>query len=385
MLSGLFQKEASETTAAGTATITEDTVIYFDRTSDYSWYTPYFKTKIGSGSYSAYQQMTLVSGNLYKFTLPAGTTAMTISHTSTEYADCVYTDWAPYELGFGPCNLLTVTGRTDGKMTGSWGYYGAVSAGSTMYVDVANWGILGNNEGYAIWFFDKRKGSSADTFSAAMTPVANTPSLYQVNVPGSNSEEWRQFIVMQGDLTQANWWDGKVKQTVNIPCSELNGSNNYVVLSNSKEGGNYKASVGSIDDDGIDDIRALNWGTNFLANVTCSGTGSITKDEWTASSTAWGLLNSGAQEKIRTAEANQEGTNLEKAVARYDYICKKYERTNYIGRDLSKVLLSGVIVSPAQSNNGSSTTLLVSIVTLTSLVSVVGAVFAWRSRKSKQQ
>ena len=76
---------------------------------------------------------------------------------------------------------------------------------------------------------------------------------------------------------------------------------------------------------------ALSWGTSFLSLITCNnGVTAPNKTKWTETQTNYNALSTTEKNKVLNASANESGTDLEKAVARYVYIVNKYKnRTDY--------------------------------------------------------
>ena len=82
---------------------------------------------------------------------------------------------------------------------------------------------------------------------------------------------------------------------------------------------------------------ALEYAQNFLAAFTCDATGATAPTfasgkSWASLKTAFNSLSTPHQNTLRNATANENGTDIEKAMARYDYVVAKYGYENFINR-----------------------------------------------------
>ena len=85
---------------------------------------------------------------------------------------------------------------------------------------------------------------------------------------------------------------------------------------------------------------ALEYAQNFLAAFTCDATGTnaptfASGKSWATLKTAFSSLSTPHQNTLKNATANQSGTDIEKAVARYDYVVAKYGYENFMNRTIS--------------------------------------------------
>ena len=85
---------------------------------------------------------------------------------------------------------------------------------------------------------------------------------------------------------------------------------------------------------------ALEYAQNFLAAFTCDATGTnaptfASGKSWTTLKTAFNSLTTPHQNTLKNATANESGTDIEKAVARYDYVVAKYGYENFMNRTIS--------------------------------------------------
>ena len=82
---------------------------------------------------------------------------------------------------------------------------------------------------------------------------------------------------------------------------------------------------------------ALEYAQNFLAAFTCDATGTnaptfTSGNSWASLKTAFNNLSTPHQNTLKNATANENGTDIEKAMARYDYVVAKYGYENFINR-----------------------------------------------------
>ena len=82
---------------------------------------------------------------------------------------------------------------------------------------------------------------------------------------------------------------------------------------------------------------ALEYAQNFLAAFTCDSTGAnaptfVGSNTWATLKAAFNNLSTPHQNTLKNATANESGTDIEKAMARYDYVVAKYGYENFINR-----------------------------------------------------
>ncbi len=78
----------------------------------------------------------------------------------------------------------------------------------------------------------------------------------------------------------------------------------------------------------------------FLSAITCDSTGASAPTfasgySWSELSSQFSALDSTYQSTLQNADANESGTTIEQAMARYDYIVAKYSYDNFINRTIS--------------------------------------------------
>ena len=124
---------------------------------------------------------------------------------------------------------------------------------------------------------------------------------------------------------------------------------------------------------------ALSWGTSFLSLVTCNnGVTAPNKTKWAETQTNYNALSTTEKNKVLNASANESGTDLEKAVARYVYIVNKYKnRTDYpdyLNKASSANFMNVV-------NVGNNTTTIIMVIGLVSILSGVSLYFFFYKKK----
>ncbi len=80
---------------------------------------------------------------------------------------------------------------------------------------------------------------------------------------------------------------------------------------------------------------AATYAATFLSAFTCNAQGTSAPTfttSWAQLKTAFNALDTADQNTLRNATANENGTDIEKAMARYDYVVAKYGYENFISR-----------------------------------------------------
>ncbi len=146
-----------------------------------------------------------------------------------------------------------------------------------------------------------------------------------------------------------------------------------------------QTTIEVIEDDGA---KALAFGTSFL-NKTATACTDGTKDNSEELKTAWAVLNTefnalsdGAKKLVKEAVANNAGTDLEKAMARYDHIVKRYsaahtEISDFIGRGVTASLTNQLFKTNTTNN-----IMVISIIACAS-AAAIGSFFFIRKRKEQ--
>lgn len=133
---------------------------------------------------------------------------------------------------------------------------------------------------------------------------------------------------------------------------------------------------------------ALAFGTSFLSKTATACTDG-TKDNsealktaWTALTNEFSALSDGAKKLVKDAAANNAGTDLEKAMARYDHIVKRYsaihtEINDFIGRGVTASLTNQLFKANTTNN-----IMVISLIACAS-AAAIGSFFFIRKRKEQ--
>ncbi len=207
---------------------------------------------------------------------------------------------------------------------------GGLASGKGVYIDVttAPAGSWKLTDGYGIYcyFFSIVNGSgAAEAWSAKATLVPGETKIYECEVPQYSSAdvEWAKLIVVNNN-TPAFVEGLNQYQTQDLWYNATMRSYQHITFTGSLTG-EYKAEAAS-NSSYTDATRAESWGTRFNASITCDGDGGNDAD-----STKWGTAKSefdaaplAARNLIKNSTASSSGTQLQKAVSKYDDIIYKY-------------------------------------------------------------
>lgn len=239
--------------------------------------------------------------------------------------------------------------------------------------------------------------ASKQTTTITTMPVSNTSGLFltvtltdttkSIASVRVNFEQWTTMTptmtLYSGTTATGTALDTGVIGTQNYVATNALTSSSFVVSSSSTDQRGIKsieivfATTSETDD-------AATWAGFFLTDLVCDSTGVIAPKmaEWT---TLEGLftsdLSDGAKAVIRTANGNASGTDIQKAVLKYDYIIGKYGTTytNYIGRSV----VTSAVKNPLSDNvNNDSYMAIIVIIGLIGFTSV-GAFFYVRKHKEQ--
>ena len=194
--------------------------------------------------------------------------------------------------------------------------------------------------------------------------------------------------------------DSAITNTISISGSDvtISGTNTYNLSFNSTGNGRFRYySSGTVKlyrlkvSDKADEFAQL-----FLGAFTCDNSGenkptfawkveNVTRWSWSLLASEYNNLTSVEKEQFRLGVASQTGTNIEQAIARYDYIVGKYFKTgldtsftDFMNRN-PKAIGSGKVLSEFIGNsNGAALIIIVS--TLVSLTAI-GGYFLFKKKK----
>lgn len=247
-------------------------------------------------------------------------------------------------------NTIEITGYGDPYLSYTRNHFTqyGVRGEKHMYLDLSNFTSWEEgNAKFAIWFAasSNNSGSSWGQCYAGGTYYSSfcwkvegqdNPHLYECVVPNTGTENnrniWSMVIAVRIDpIAGEPNWDNKWNQTQNLTYNSSNENANMIRITD--------WGTGEIDNENIisEDSRLSFYGNYFLSTVSCSGTGNsdaTTSQMWAAVETAYGHLSRILQGEVWKAVADEEGTEIQKAMARYDYIVlyKQYQHNDFINR-----------------------------------------------------
>ena len=122
--------------------------------------------------------------------------------------------------------------------------------------------------------------------------------------------------------------------------------------------------------------------TDFLSSITCNNNGATAPTlsrSWSELEALYNELDSNHKSALRYATANENGTTVEQAMARYDFLCRKYSQfNNFIGRASANRTNNIGVLLMAKNNNA-----IILAFSIVSGVIVIGAIVLITLRKKK--
>ena len=276
--------------------------------------------------------------------------------------------------GEGDC--FVVNGGSGDNCTGSWSTF---SSQQTWQVGV---GSTTTNLTY-------RNNSEGAVFYSTSVDITAESSLYIHRAAGTGAEGWfKSQYFEEGTGSAVN--KGYIKKNGNdqdATCLK-NGTLEFYVKMNAQLVWTQVSSTTEADEYAqtfLTTIKCTGSATNFNINVwnNVSGTDSM---EYKFSQ-----LTTGAKDLLTGATASQSGSNVQKCVARYDYILGKYgygtasgKYHDFMNRTPAQFnALKVDILSPLMESNGGSSALVIIIVSAIS-VTAIGGYFFLRKRKQER-
>lgn len=172
-----------------------------------------------------------------------------------------------------------------------------------------------------------------------------------------------------------------------VLSGDVNDSRFQVCTSGGDQVGLSSIMITYVKDSGLLN-EALAFGTSFL-NKTADACADGTKDNsealkaaWTRLKTEFSALSDGAKKVVKDVAANNAGTDLEKAMARYDHIVKRYsdahtEINDFIGRGVTTSLTNQLFKANTTNN-----IMVISLIACAS-AAAIGSFFFIRKRKEQ--
>ena len=296
-----------------------------------------------------------------------GSATITVSDGNGHTATCAVTVVAPtspYVNGIAYkfyMNLNSAKNYFNGS-TGSYEYYGATSTtySNGVYVYFEN-----NGSGQNMYYYNANNNNAKTYISIVL------------------SETYRNFNIR----TTAPDYEWLYDSTNNALYANINGTPYYLGL---KKDTTY-TTFGAFSDSYIgtymyvEELTAEVFSYKFLNKITCDESGEEhpefeTGYSWSDFSTLYtSLADSSERNSLKNATANESGTIIQKAMARYDYICVKYGSAtynNFIGRNTANAAKASLF--KIQDN-----TMFVTIVIAVSMSSMLIAIYWYLKRKNK--
>ena len=136
----------------------------------------------------------------------------------------------------------------------------------------------------------------------------------------------------------------------------------------------------------VSNDEASSWSTSFLDDISCDPTGvnPPSVDEWNAMKNSYNLLSSSAKEKIKTATAKENSSNvIEKAVYKYDYIILKYNKSSTVYEEfITNRVKSQIYISSLDSASNVNCLVILSIAAASTSLLTIAFILLDKRRKT---
>ena len=230
-------------------------------------------------------------------------------------------------------NLNNVKNYFNGQ-TGSQSYYGATS---TTYSDGVYVYFENNGDGKSMYFMS-----------------GSTKKYVSIVVATSGSSTYRNFNIGTSTPTYPWYYDDSVSALYALTGNStkyflgLKTNTTYTTF-----GAFSASSIGTYML--VEDKTADVFSYKFLNKITCDATGNTAPSyasgySWNNFNSLYSDLHSAEQNLLLNASANTSGTNIEKAMARYDFICRKYHYNNFISRSTASGARLNLFMNSNQNN-----------------------------------
>ena len=282
----------------------------------------------------------------------------TVSVTVIEPVQPV-TGW-PYVDGIAYKYYMNVNSNKNyfnGNTSSSYSYYGATSTtySNGVYIYFEN-----NGDGKSMYFMD-----------------GGTKKYVSIIIATSGSNTYRNFNIGISIPTYPWYYD----ETNNSLYTYTGNTTKYYL--GLKTGTTYTtfgafaaSSIGTYMY--VEDLTADVFSYKFLNNITCDSTGNTAPVyaagyTWNNFKSLYNSYNSVEKNLLTSSSANPNGTNIEKAMARYDFIAHKYGLENFISRSSANSMRIIPINNSFQIN----------VILIISLVAIFGVAVYLIVRKKK--
>ena len=266
-------------------------------------------------------------------------------------------------------------------------YYYGIRGENHVYLDLSQFPDWEQNNAKFALFFTYPDFTNESRWSQAYVNGSYQPSflwkvegqsnehLYEGIVPSlsqNGDRIWNMVIAVRyNSIATAPGWDNEWNRTQDLSFNSTNHQSNIIRVNGWNSDGEILDQQYRI----ADDTRLGFFGQYFLDTVTCSGTGNsdtTTSTEWNNVKVAYNHLNRVLQGDVWTATADVNGTLVEQAMARYDYIVfyKGYNHEDFINRQADGSGADHSISSPIVVNNIEDNDRLTLIIILASMMTL---------------
>ena len=298
-------------------------------------------------------------------------------------------------------NTIILTGRDGGKMTHTKNavYLNGISGERHMYLDLSSFTSWEDgNAKFAIYFAYPQSGN-ADRWSTKYSESASYEEAFCWKVNGQGNEHLYECVVPNTMSSGSTIWGLVIAVRYNpvagAPSWEnvWNQSNDLVFTAENHNANMIRITdwgSGYLDKDNVisSESRANFYGQYFLDTVKCSGTGATdatTSAQWQAVKDEYhNHLSRLLQGDVWKAKPDEEGSVLEQAVLRYDYIVfyKGYNHADFMNRKESPNKGFAAGAYNVVGDDGSTRNLVI-VASLVALASAAGGAMVLVSRKKR--
>ena len=297
-----------------------------------------------------------------------GTATITVSDGNGHTATCtvaVVASASPYVNGIAYkfyMNVNSAKNYFNGSTSSSYSYYGATS---TTYSNGVYVYFETNGSGQNMYYFDSTNN--------------NAKTYVSIVISGS----YKNFNIRTDNPDYVWLYDS----TNNAIYADISGTAYYLGIKTGKTYTTFGAL--SAEDIGIymyvEEATAEVFSYKFLNKITCDESGEEIPQfddgyAWNNFSTLYtSLADTSEKNSLKNATANESGTIIQKAMARYDYICTKYGNSaynNFIGRSSANAAKASIF--KIQDN-----TIFVTIVIAVSMSSLFVGIYWYLKRKNR--
>ena len=269
---------------------------------------------------------------------------VTVTSGYTLTSGSPYINGVPYKMFFvNPSGEDPVTNYFTGTMAG---YYGATSNQISKAVDVY---FEASGDGQNIYFID---GDDNPNYFSVLVSGTHYNFAYSTDEP---TTKWK-YEVSGSDYSCMTFRLDVEQVSTPFTFGNYGTYSNFSTVNLSKNKNNYEVEFVA-----SDEIGALGLASVMNQLLTCDSTGATAPTftsgySWTAFEKAYNELNDNNKTTLREYEADEEGLEIAKMVARYDYIVGKYGSsayTDFIQRNPSPIGNSALtdVVTELNSSN----------------------------------